>query len=135
MARPWFQRARDSEGLKLHRAIREFVLEGTGLVFLPLSLYGPSEGRILHFLESKSGWAETAHFQPQNPRGYWRGHVSGSEASWEGPTEEHMELMLAGPAADRFTGTRPWLVETLLPWQRSRVNSWQVRPLCPSPRT
>ena len=36
---------------------------------LPLPSYDPAEGSILDFFEPKSGWAETAHFQPLTPRG------------------------------------------------------------------
>ena len=109
--------------------------KGTGLAASPLPSYGPAEGSILDLFEPKSGWAETAHFQPPTPRGYWRGHISGSEGSWDEPSEEHREPLSVGLGAHWLPGTRLWLVGTPLPWQGSRVNFGQVRGLCLNPRT
>ena len=42
-------------------------------------------------------WAQTAHFQLPTPREYWRGHISGSERSWDLPLREHREPLSVGP--------------------------------------
>ena len=58
VATPWRQDAWESGGTKLHRASKELILEGyrVGCFFPTL-------------IRPKSGWAETAHFQPPTPRG------------------------------------------------------------------
>ena len=57
--------------------------KGIGSVASSLPLARPDEGSILEFSELISVWAETAHFQRPTPRGQWRGHISGSERSWD----------------------------------------------------
>ena len=65
--------------------------KGIGSVASSLPLVGPDEGSILGIFELISVWAETAHFQLPTPRGKWRGHISGSEGTWDLPLREHRE--------------------------------------------
>ena len=83
--------------------------KGIGSVASSLPLTGPDEGSILEIFELMSVWAETAHFQLPTPRGEWRGHISGSERSWDLPFREHKEPLSVGLEADWFAGTRLWL--------------------------
>ena len=83
---------------------------GSIVSFLPLA--GPQEGSIVEIFELMSVWAETAHFQLPTPRGYWRGHFSHTEGSWDLPLREHREPASVGPGASWFLGTRLWLGET-----------------------
>ena len=66
-------------------------------------------------LELISVWAETAYFQLPTPEGFWRGHICGSEGSWDLPLGEHEELLSLRLGAAWFPGTRLWLGETSLP--------------------
>ena len=89
--------------------------KGIGSVASSLPLAGPDEGSILGILELISVWAETAHFQLPTPEGLWRGHISGSEGSWDLPLREHRGSLSVGLGAPCFPGTRLWLGETPLP--------------------
>ena len=93
----------------LVRAPWNSYLKGMGSVASSLPLAVPDEGWILEFSELISVWAETAHFQLPTPRGYWRGHISRSELSWDLLLREHGELSLASLGASWFQGTRLWL--------------------------
>ena len=73
---------------------------------------GPNEGSILEFLELISVWAETAHFQLPTPREHWRGHISGSEMSWDLLLGEHREPLSVGLGPTWFPGNRLWLGDT-----------------------
>ena len=81
------------------RAPKSLYSKGIGSVALSLPLEGPDEGSVLEIFELISVWAETAHFQLPTPGGYWRGHISGSERSWDLPLREHRELLLVGLGA------------------------------------
>ena len=70
-----------------------------GSVASSLPLTGPDEGSILGICELISVWAEIAHFQLPTPREYWRGHISGSEGSWDLPLREHREPPSVGLGA------------------------------------
>ena len=83
--------------------------KGIGSVASALPLAGPDERSILEIFELISVWAETAHFQLPTPRGYWRGHISGSERSWDLLLREHGEPLSVGLGAPWFPGTRLWL--------------------------
>ena len=83
--------------------------KGIGSVASPSPLAGPDEGSNLEIFELISVWAETAHFQLPTPGGYWRGHISVSQGSWDLPLREHRELLLVGPGVTWFAGTRLWL--------------------------
>ena len=63
----------------------------------------------MEIFELMSVWAETAHFQLPTPRGGWRGHISGSERSWDLLLREHREQLLIGPQTSWIPGTRLWL--------------------------
>ena len=91
------------------RASGSSYSKGIGSVASSLPLAGPDEGSILEIFELIPVWAETAHFQLPTPRGEWRGHISGSEGSWDLPLGEHRELLLVGCGPTGFRGTRLWL--------------------------
>ena len=67
------------------RAQGSLYSKGMGSVASSLPLAGPDEGSIWEIFELMSAWAEKAHFQLPTPGGYWRGHISGSEWSWDLP--------------------------------------------------
>ena len=94
------------------RAPGSWYSKGIGSVASSLPLAGPDEGSILEIFELISVWAETAHFQLPIPRGEWRGHVSGSEGSWDLPLMEHGGPLSVGIGAPWFPGTRLWLGRT-----------------------
>ena len=85
---------------------------GIGSVASSLPLAGPDEGSILEFSEQISVWAETAHFQLPTPRGEWRGHISGSDRSWDLLFSEHGEPLSISLGATWFPGDRLWLGAT-----------------------
>ena len=86
--------------------------KGIGSVATSLPLAGPDEGSFLEIFELISVWAETAHFQLPTPRGQWRGHISGSEQSWDLLLREHREILLVGLGAPLFLGTGLWMSGT-----------------------
>ena len=94
--------------------------KGIGSVASSLPLTGPDEGSILGIFELISVWAETAHFQLPTPREYWRGHISGSEWSWDLPLREHREPLSVGfqEIACGWAGHPPY-------WQGFRVRTEQ----------
>ena len=83
--------------------------KGIGSVVSSLPLAGPDKESILEIFELISVWAETAHFQIPTPRGYRRGHISGSEGSWDLSLREHREPLSVGLGVLWFPGTRLWL--------------------------
>ena len=97
------------------RAPRSSYSKGIGSVASFLPLAGQDEGSILGILELISVWAETAHFQLPTPEGSWKGHISGSEGSWDPPLREHGEPLSVGLGAPWFPGTRLCLGGTPLP--------------------
>ena len=76
VATPWRHDAWESREPNCIVPLESSYSNSIGLVAAPLPSYGPAEGSILNYFELKSRWAETAHFQPPTPRGYWRGHIS-----------------------------------------------------------
>ena len=88
------------------RAPESWYSKGIGSVASALPLAGPDEGSILEFSELISVPAETAHFQLPTPREYWRGHISGSEWSWDLLLGEHGEPLSVGLRASWILGTR-----------------------------
>ena len=91
------------------RASGSSYSKGIGSVASSLPLAGPDEGSILEIFELIPVWAETGHFQLPTPRGEWRGHISGTERSWDPPLREHAELLSVGLGVTWFPGTRLWL--------------------------
>ena len=84
------------------RAPQSLYSKVIGSVASSLPLAGPDKGSIVEFFKLISVWAETAHFQLPTPEGLWRGHISGSERSWDLPLLEHEELLSVGPGATSF---------------------------------
>ena len=113
--------------------------KGIGSVASSLPLTGPDEGSISGIFELISVWAETAHFQLPTPREYWRGHISGSERSWDLPLREQREPLSVGLGATWFPGTRLWLGGTPPPIGRvsgsGLSRAWVVFEPPPSPAT
>ena len=70
--------------------------KGIGSVASSLPLAGPDKGSILEIFELISVWAETAHFPLPTPRGYWQGHISRSESSWDLPLRGHWKPLSVG---------------------------------------
>ena len=97
------------------RAPESSYSKGIGSVASSLPLAGPDDGSILEIFELISGWAETAHFQLPTPGGYWRGHISGSERSWDLLFREHGKRLFVGLGVPWFPGTRQWLGGTPSP--------------------
>ena len=116
-----------------------WYLKGIGSVASSLPLDGPDKWSTLEFFEVISVWAETAHFQLPTPTELWRGHISGSDRSWELPLMEHGERLSVGLGAPWFRGNRLWLGGTPSPIGRvsgsglSRV--WVVFEPLPLPAT
>ena len=107
------------------RALESSYSKGIGSVVSSLPLAGPDEGSVLEIFELISVWAETAHFQLPTPGGYWRGHISGSEMSWNLLLREHGEPLSVGLEVPWFPGTRLWLGGTPPFWQGFRVRTEQ----------
>ena len=91
------------------RAPRISYSKGIGSVASSLPLAGPDDRSILEIFELISVLAETAHFQLPTPRGYWQGHISGSEWSCDLPLREHEEQLSVGLEVTWFARTRLWL--------------------------
>ena len=108
--------------------------KGIGSIASSLPLAGPDEWSILGILELTSVWAETAHFQLPTPREYWRGHISGSERSWDLPLREHREPLLVGLGVPWFPATRLWLGGTPPPLAGFQGPDRAGHGLCLSPR-
>ena len=85
--------------------------------------------------EPNAGWAETAHLQPQTPRGYWQDHISRSERISDEPSEVHGVQLEGCPRGHWLPETHQWVVALPLPWHSSTVNSWQVWGMCLNLRT
>ena len=113
--------------------------KGIGSVASFLPLTGPDEGSILGIFELISVWAETAHFQLPTPREYWRGHISGSEASWDLPLREQREPPSVGLGATWFPEARLWLGGKTSPIGRvsgsGLSRAWVLFELPPPPAT
>ena len=94
------------------RAPRSSYSKGIGSVASSLPLAGPGEGSILEFSELISVWAETALSQLPNPRGEWRGHISGSEISSDLRLRERGERLSVDLGVPWFPASRLWLGAT-----------------------
>ena len=93
----------------------------------------------MEIFELISAWAETAPFQLPTPRGYRRGHISGSERSWDLLLREHGKPLSVGLGAPWFPGTHLWLGGTPPPIGRvsgsGLSRAWVVFEPPPPPAT